>query len=162
MKIKLTLDVFMHVPDEFSSDKIPVKVIDALFREQLAVGVFDPEEAKVTAMEGFVDYIKGLAALFNKRAFLKKDIANKFTPTIGFSDDDIRNVEVMKKRFDKEKKVETVKAIYEKLGIQAIAEHKMQSYFEEAFMQLQGLEIKNEAYYQALLGITQELIHREK
>jgi hypothetical protein len=44
MKIKLTLDVFMHVPDEFSSDKIPVKVIDALFREQLAVGVFDPEE----------------------------------------------------------------------------------------------------------------------
>ena len=66
------------------------------------------------------------------------------------------------KEFDKEKKVETVKAIYEKLGIKAIAEHKMQSYFEEAFMQLQGLEIKNEAYYQALLGITQELIHREK
>jgi hypothetical protein len=50
-------------------------------------------------MEGFVDYIKGLAALFNKRAFLKKDIANKFTPTIGFSDDDIRNVEVMNKHF---------------------------------------------------------------
>jgi hypothetical protein len=65
-------------------------------------GATNPEEAKVTAMEGFVDYIKGLAALFNKRAFLKKDIANKFTPTIGFSDDDIRNVEVMKKRFDKD------------------------------------------------------------
>jgi hypothetical protein len=65
-------------------------------------GATNPEDAKVTAMEGFVDYIKGLAALFNKRAFLKKDIANKFTPTIGFSDDDIRNVEVMKKRFDKD------------------------------------------------------------
>jgi hypothetical protein len=65
-------------------------------------GATNPEEAKVVAMEGFVDYIKGLAALFNKRAFLKKDIANKFTPTIGFSDDDIRNVEVMKNRFDKD------------------------------------------------------------
>jgi hypothetical protein len=53
-------------------------------------------------MEGFVDYIKAMAALLNKRAFLKKDVANKFVPSIGFSDDDIRNVEVMKKRFDKE------------------------------------------------------------
>ena len=41
-------------------------------------GATNPEDAKVTAMEGFVDY------------------------TIGFSDDDIRNVEVMKKRFDKD------------------------------------------------------------
>jgi len=62
----------------------------------------NPEEAKVEAMEGFVNYIKAMAALLNKRAFLKKDIANKFTPSIGFSDDDIRNVEVMKKRFDKD------------------------------------------------------------
>lgn len=62
----------------------------------------NPEEAKVEAMEGFVNYIKAMAALLNKRAFLKKDIANKFTASIGFSDDDIRNVEVMKKRFDKD------------------------------------------------------------
>jgi hypothetical protein len=65
-------------------------------------GASNPEEAKVKAMEGFVDYIKAMAALLNKRAFLKKDVANKFVPSIGFSDDDIRNVEVMKKRFDKE------------------------------------------------------------
>ena len=65
-------------------------------------GAVNPEEAKVEAMEDFVSYIKGMAAVLNKKAFLKKDIANKFTPTIGFSDDDIRNVEVMKKRFDKD------------------------------------------------------------
>ena len=54
------------------------------------------------AMDDFVSYIKGMAALLNKKAYLKKDIANKFKPEkplIGFSDDDIRNVEVMKKHF---------------------------------------------------------------
>ena len=67
-------------------------------------GATNPEEAKVKAMEDFVSYIKAMAALLEKRAFLKKDIGNKFVPSIGFSDDDIRNVEVMKKRFDKDPK----------------------------------------------------------
>jgi hypothetical protein len=54
-------------------------------------------------MENFVNYIKGMAAVLNKRAFLKKDIANKFVPkklSIGFSDDDPKNIEVMKKHFE--------------------------------------------------------------
>lgn len=65
-------------------------------------GATNPEEAKVRAMDDFVDYIKGMAAVLNKRAWLKKDIGNKFSPTmptIGFSDDDPRNIEVMKKHF---------------------------------------------------------------
>lgn len=65
-------------------------------------GAANPEEAKVRAMDKFVDYIKELSQELNKRAFLKKDVGNKFVPakpTIGFSDDDIRNVEVMKKHF---------------------------------------------------------------
>jgi hypothetical protein len=65
-------------------------------------GAVNPEEAKVEAMENFVNYIKGMAAVLNKRAFLKKDIANKFVPkklSIGFSDDDPKNIEVMKKHF---------------------------------------------------------------
>lgn len=65
-------------------------------------GASNPEEAKVNAMEDFVSYIKGMAALLNKRAFLKKDISNNFIPTeptIGFSDDDPRNIEVMQKHF---------------------------------------------------------------
>lgn len=59
----------------------------------------NPEELKVKAMEDFVSYIKGVAGLLHKRAFIKNDIANNFIPSIGFSDDDIRNVEVMSKHF---------------------------------------------------------------
>ena len=65
-------------------------------------GATNPEEAKVMAMKDFVDYIKGMAAILNKKAYLKKDIGNKFVPAkpmIGFSDDDPKNVEVMKKAF---------------------------------------------------------------
>jgi uncharacterized short protein YbdD (DUF466 family) len=63
----------------------------------------NPEELKVMAMDDFVSYIKGMAAVLNKKAYLKKDLGNKFIPAkpmIGFSDDDIRNVEVMKKHFE--------------------------------------------------------------
>jgi hypothetical protein len=62
----------------------------------------NPEELKVKAMENFVSYIKGMAGILNKRAFIKNDISNNFIPmepSIGFSDDDIRNVEVMSKYF---------------------------------------------------------------
>ena len=65
-------------------------------------GAQNPEEAKVHAMDDFVNYIKAMAAVLNKKAYLKNDISNKFVPakpTIGFSDDDIRNVEVMNKHF---------------------------------------------------------------
>ena len=63
----------------------------------------NPEELKVMAMDDFVSYIQGMAALLNKKAYLKKDIRNRFVPakpTIGFSDDDPKNVEVMKKHFE--------------------------------------------------------------
>ena len=65
-------------------------------------GAQNPEEAKVRAMDDFVNYIKAMSAVLNKKAYLKNDISNKFVPakpTIGFSDDDIRNVEVMNKHF---------------------------------------------------------------
>ena len=70
----------------------------------------NPEEAKVIAMQDFVDYIKGMAAILNKKVFLKKDIGNKFTPSqpeIGFSDDDIRNVEIMNKAFKNKPGIKT-------------------------------------------------------
>jgi len=62
----------------------------------------NPEELKVVAMEEFVSYIKGIAGILNKRAFVKNDISNNFIPeqpSIGFSDDDIKNVEVINKHF---------------------------------------------------------------
>jgi hypothetical protein len=67
-------------------------------------GAANPEVAKVKAMESFVDYIKAMAGVLNKRAFLKNDVSNKFVPnklSIGFSDDDLRNVELMSKHFNK-------------------------------------------------------------
>jgi hypothetical protein len=77
-------------------------------------GAKNPEQAKVMAMDDFVSYIKGMAALLNKRAYLKKDIGNKFIPAkpiIGFSDDDPKNVEVMKKHF-KDKPDNLVRTFY--------------------------------------------------
>ena len=65
-------------------------------------GAANPEEAKVRAMEEFVSYIKRMANKLNKKAFIKNDVSNNFIPeepSIGFSDDDIRNVEVMSKHF---------------------------------------------------------------
>jgi len=66
-------------------------------------GAENPELAKIVAMDDFVSYIRAMAAMLNKKAYIKKDLGNKFTPKmpkIGFSDDDIRNVEAMKKHFE--------------------------------------------------------------
>lgn len=73
-------------------------------------GMSSPEELKVRAMQDFVEYIRGLAGVLHKKAYLKNDISNKFIPKmpiIGFSDDDIRNVEVMNKYFKDKPMVKT-------------------------------------------------------
>lgn len=65
-------------------------------------GAVNPEEAKVEAMEDFVDYIKAMAGLLKKKAYLKKGMRNSFIPTqptVGFSDDDPSNVDIMQKHF---------------------------------------------------------------
>lgn len=62
----------------------------------------NPEELKVKALEEFVSYVKSMAKILNKRAFIKNEVSNNFIPripSIGFSDDDIRNVEVVSKHF---------------------------------------------------------------
>jgi len=63
-----------------------------------------PEEGKIKAMKEFITYIKKLSSEIGKKAFLKNDVSNNFIPepTVGFSDDDIRNVETMKQHFEKE------------------------------------------------------------
>jgi hypothetical protein len=84
--IKSYLELNKYHPVSFGDDK----------------GASNPEEAKVRAMEDFVSYIKGMAAVLNKKAYLKNDIGNKFIPakpSIGFSDDDPKNIEVMQKHF---------------------------------------------------------------
>jgi hypothetical protein len=63
-----------------------------------------PEEGKIKAMKEFISYIKEISNTIGKKAFFKNDISNNFIPepTLGFSDDDIRNVETMKKHFEDE------------------------------------------------------------
>ena len=63
-----------------------------------------PEEGKIKAMKEFISYIKEISNTIGKKAFFKNDVSNNFIPepTLGFSDDDIRNVESMKKHFEDE------------------------------------------------------------
>jgi hypothetical protein len=63
-----------------------------------------PEEGKIKAMKEFISYIKEISTNIGKKAFFKNDVSNNFIPepTLGFSDDDIRNVETMKKHFENE------------------------------------------------------------
>lgn len=62
----------------------------------------NPEELKVSAMRQFMDYVKTLSQRLQEKAYMKNKISNYFTPYIGFSDDDLKNVQAMKKHFDKE------------------------------------------------------------
>ena len=66
------------------------------------------------------------------------------------------------KKFDKEEKVQAVKAIYEKLGIKTLTEDKMSSYFEAGFKQFESISFNHENYFNELRQITEDLIHREK
>ena len=66
-----------------------------------------PEDLKVQAMKEFISYVKGQAKELGQNVFLKDDVKNRFVPQIGFSDDDIRNVEVMKKEFEDEPVLKT-------------------------------------------------------
>ena len=62
----------------------------------------NPEEGKIKALKEFVDYVRNVSKDIRKKAYLKNKITNNFIPTIGFSDDDIRNVEKVKSHFEKE------------------------------------------------------------
>jgi hypothetical protein len=59
----------------------------------------NPEDGKIKALENFVTYIRKVSNYINKKAYLKNKISNNFLPTIGFSDDDLRNVEKVKTHF---------------------------------------------------------------
>jgi hypothetical protein len=91
--------------DEMSDDELIKSYLELNKYHPVTFGegsAANPEELKVKAMEAFVSYIKGMAGILNKRAFIKNEISNNFIPkepVIGFSDDDIKNVEVMSKHF---------------------------------------------------------------
>jgi hypothetical protein len=62
----------------------------------------NPEEGKIKALKEFVGYVKEMSNYIQKKAFLKNKISNYFVPKIGFSDDDLKNVDVVKKHFEQD------------------------------------------------------------
>lgn len=56
-----------------------------------------PEELKVQAAREFQDYVKSISTKIGGSPHMKNDISNNFVPTIGFSDDDLRNLETLDK-----------------------------------------------------------------
>ena len=70
-------------------------------------GAASPEELKVDAMKEFISHVKDQAKKLGQKVYVKDEVKNKFIPQIGFSDDDIKNVEVMKKHFEDEPSLKT-------------------------------------------------------
>lgn len=55
-----------------------------------------PEEAKIVALEEFIKHVNALSKQLKMDMELENDIKNNFVPTVGFSDDDTKNVENVK------------------------------------------------------------------
>jgi uncharacterized LabA/DUF88 family protein len=62
----------------------------------------NPEEGKIKALNEFSKYVLKMSQYIQKHAFLKNKINNYFVPKIGFSDDDLKNVDVVKKHFEQD------------------------------------------------------------
>ena len=65
-------------------------------------GASNPEQAKIEALEEFTRYVKHMSHKIQKKAFMKNKVNNYFVPKIGFSDDDLRNVEKVKSHFEQD------------------------------------------------------------
>ena len=107
-KLIRNLKKYRELADEvlLSNDELIRSYLDLCRFHPVSFGdgsAINPEQGKIDAMETFVRYIKLLSHRLQKKAFMKNKISNYFTPNIGFSDDDIRNVEKMKTHFDKKK-----------------------------------------------------------
>lgn len=90
--------------DKLTKDKLIRAYLDMCRFYPVSFGegsATNPEQGKINAMEEFVNYVKLMSKNLQKKAIMKNKISNYFTPFIGFSDDDVRNVETMKKHFDK-------------------------------------------------------------
>ena len=62
----------------------------------------NPEVGKVNALREFQNYVKYISKTLQKPGMFKNDISNRFIPQIGFSDDDLRNLEKVKTELEKD------------------------------------------------------------
>lgn len=89
--------------DELSDDELIRAYLEMCKWHPVSFGegsAANPEELKVSAMKQFMEYVTTLSQRLQEKAFMKNKIGNYFTPYIGFSDDDLKNVQAMKKHFD--------------------------------------------------------------
>lgn len=89
--------------DDLSDDELIQSYLEMCRYHPVSFGegsAANPEELKVSAMRQFMEYVKTLSQRLQEKAFLKNKISNYFLPYIGFSDDDLKNVQAMKKHFD--------------------------------------------------------------
>ena len=90
---------------ESSDEELIQQYLDLLKFHPVTYGegsAASPEEGKIKALREFIDYVKSMSSRLNQKAFFKNDVKNRFVPQIGFSDDDPRNIESIKKFLDKE------------------------------------------------------------
>ena len=91
--------------DELSDDELVRSYLDMNKYHPVSFGegsAANPEQLKVDAMKEFMTYVNNLSKRIQEKAYMKNKISNYFVPYIGFSDDDLRNVQAMKKHFDDE------------------------------------------------------------
>jgi hypothetical protein len=101
------LEKFRHIADEGDLNKREIirEYLDLCRFYPVSYGegsATNPEEGKIKALKEFVQYIKEVSEQIKKKAYLKNKITNNFLPRIGFSDDDLRNVEKVKSHFENE------------------------------------------------------------
>lgn len=88
--------------DDLSNDELIKTYLDMCKYYPVTFGegsAANPEELKVKYMKEFMTYVKQMSQQLQEKAFMKNKISNYFNPFIGFSDDDIRNVNTMRKNF---------------------------------------------------------------
>jgi hypothetical protein len=88
--------------DELSDDELIRVYLDMCRFHPVSFGegsAANPEELKVFAMKEFMTYVQNLSRQLQEKAFMKNKISNYFIPYVGFSDDDLRNVQTMRKHF---------------------------------------------------------------
>lgn len=88
--------------DDLSDDELINTYLDMCKYYPVTFGegsLSNPEELKVKAMDEFMVYVKNISQQLQEKAYMKNKISNYFKPFIGFSDDDQKNVEVMRKNF---------------------------------------------------------------
>ena len=122
------LHKYRNIGNEVSSDKKTKALTPKELRDYLDLCRFypvsfgegsatNPEEGKIKAMREFISYCKDMAQEIGEKAFFKNDVENnEILPTIGFSDDDPRNIDKMKEFLDDEDTEKLVKTYLTKGG----------------------------------------------